>query len=64
LIHKELMAHDVDVCRSKVLDLRYVDASLTEAILPSYKKTSRGEILRRLKKKDKVHGCIKSAGKL
>ena len=58
------MAHDVDVCRSKVLDLRYVDASLTEAILPSYKKTSRGEILRRLKKKDKVHGCIKSAGKL
>jgi len=52
------------VWRSEVLDPRYVDESLAEVILPSYKETSRGEILRRLKKKDKVHGCIKSAGKL
>ena len=34
-IHEELRAHDGDVWRSKLLDLRYADVSLLEVILPS-----------------------------
>jgi hypothetical protein len=64
VIHDEPIAHDGDVWRSKLLDLRYVDASLAKVIMPSYKETSRQKMLRRVKKKEEVHSCIKSTGKL
>ena len=51
--------------RPEVLDLRYVDESLAEVILPSYKETSRGKIPRRVKKKEKkIQRSINSAGKV
>ena len=53
------------VWRSEVLDLRYVNESLAEVILPSYKETSRGKIPRRVKKKEKkIQRSINSAGKV
>ena len=57
-IHEKPKAHGADVWISKLLDLKYVVASLAEVILPSYKETSRGKTRRRVNKKEEVHGCI------
>jgi hypothetical protein len=64
VIHEELKAHDDNVWRSKLLELRYANASLAKVILQSYKETSRGKTPRKVNKKEEVHGCIKSAGNL
>lgn len=53
VIHEKPKAHDDNVWRSKLLELRYTNASLAKVILQSYKETSRGKTPR----SEEERGC-------
>ena len=64
--YKDLKTRDeekklLEGCRCE--DPKYDNAS-PAGILPSYKESSRGRTTRRVKKKEEMHGCIKSVGNL
>ncbi|RLN24990.1 uncharacterized protein C2845_PM07G16470 [Panicum miliaceum] len=66
VVHEDLEEHDKmkkipEGCNCE--KLRYDNISLA-VIMPSYKDPSRGKTTRRVKKKEKMHGCIKFAGNL
>ena len=63
VIHEDLEKYDK---KKKILegrrceDIRYDNTSPANIVLPSYKEASRGKTSRRVKKKEEMHGCIKS----